>query len=65
MSIFFYNLDFFKKHIKITDVKIKQKQSSSPHFPENQTVFTRQKRRKPQCHFPQNYLFCVFTGPEI
>ena len=41
--MFFFNLDLLKKHIKITDVKIKQKRPSSPFLPENQPVFTNRR----------------------
>lgn len=43
--MFFCILDFFKKRFKITDVKIKQKQHSSPLLPKNHPVFTNRRKR--------------------
>lgn len=60
MSIFFYNLDFLKKHIKITDVKIKPKQPSSPQFPENQTVY-KTEEKETTVSFPTKLLIlCLY-----
>lgn len=49
----------FKKCIKIRDVKKAEANFFSPLSRKPARVY-QQKRRKPQCHFPQSYLFVSF-----
>lgn len=49
----------FKKCIKIRDVKKAEATFFSPLSRKPARVY-QQKRRKPQCHFPQSYLFVSF-----